>query len=386
MTLTGMTPTRRTLTLWVAAIAIASFGASSVASYRPGGVTDRARAVESLKRALAALDDEMLDSSARLSSYRDRLRGTDVFLRRTLRSNPLDTSSIERLATVRWELGLFAEGPNADSILTLIRVAAARAPRVPEIHADIGSLLYKMGRPVEAAPFMRRAVELSPGITSRVVASMKDAGVEPEAIASTFPQTAGVLALLREGFSRTNHLGEWLQLAEELLPKNPSELLASYSDACLEGNLADRLLEHVERLGVLVEKRAEAERQIAIGRAHLARKDWGSAASAAARARHLSPTDVSVLNFSGQLALAAGNPAEAELSFREALRALATAGGRAIDRARLYRQHGQALERLNRVEEAFDQYRRALEITPNDPWLGQRFAASSPKSVSDGHH
>jgi tetratricopeptide (TPR) repeat protein len=49
-----------------------------------------------------------------------------------------------------------------------------------------------------------------------------------------------------------------------------------------------------------------------------------------------------------------------------------------MDRARLYRQHGQALEYIGRIDEAFDAYRRARDLWPDDPWLKQRFATSSP--------
>ena len=379
-----MTPTLRTRAFWTAAAAVAAFGAASVAAYRPGGVTDRALAVESLKRALASLNDEALDSKARLAAYRDGLKGTDALLRRALRTNPMDTTSIERLAMVRWEAGVLAVEPDAGPVLALISIAAARAPRVPEIQIELGALLYKMGNPAKAAPFMRRAVELSPAITSRVVTSMQDAGVAPERIASELPRTVEVLVVLREGLANSGHVEEWLRSAEELLPKYPHELLSPYTEACLGANEANRLLAQTERLGVLSESRAEADRQIAIGRAQLARKAWGPASSAAARARALSPTDAGVLEYAGQMALAAGDDAQAEVAFRDALGAIALEGSRGIDRARLYRQHGQALERLSRVDDAFDEFRRAFEILPDDPWLLQRFAASSPKPSSEG--
>ena len=111
-----MTLSVRSLALWVAASAVATFGAASVASYRPGGVTDRALAVESLKGALASLNDEALDSAARLAAYRDGLSGTAALLRRALRSNPTDTRSIERLATVRWESGVLKGTPDVESV------------------------------------------------------------------------------------------------------------------------------------------------------------------------------------------------------------------------------------------------------------------------------
>ena len=111
-----MTSTLRAITLSVAAIGVAAFGAVSFASYRPSGVTDRSLARESLKGALASLNDEARDSTARVAAYRDGLNETEELLRHTLRVNPTDTSSIERLAMVRWELGVLDGVPDTDSI------------------------------------------------------------------------------------------------------------------------------------------------------------------------------------------------------------------------------------------------------------------------------
>jgi tetratricopeptide (TPR) repeat protein len=296
----------------------------------------------------------------------------------------VDTGSIERLAAVRWESGVLAGNPNAAAIRSLVSIAAERAPRVPDIQADIGSLLYRMGNPDKAAPFMRRAVELSPTMTNRVVTLMQDAGVEPATIADTLPRTTELLTLLREGLARSGHLEEWLQNVEEALPEHPQELLWTYTDACLAAHTEDRLLANVRRLGVLSERTAEAERQIAIGRAQLAQHAWTLAASAAAIATTLAPTDARMLDHAGQTAFSAGDLITAEAAFRGALHALALEDRRTHDRARMYRQHGQVLERLGRVDEALDDYRRAAELVPDDSWLRERLTGTSPSSLVDG--
>ena len=153
-----MTPTIRTLALGVAAIALAICGAGSVASYRPDDVTRQAQALAALKRALSALDDETLESTARLAAYREGLSEADALLCRAIRSNPTDARSIERLAVVRWESGVLAGNPNADAVSSLMSIASTQAPRVPEIQADLGELLYKMGRADDAMPYMARAL------------------------------------------------------------------------------------------------------------------------------------------------------------------------------------------------------------------------------------
>jgi len=147
---------------------------------------------------------------------------------------------------------------------------------------------------------------------------------------------------------------------------------------------AELVLAHTEQLGVLPERDAEAERQLAIGWAHVGRNAPELAALAAKTGSSLSDGDPGLLERAGQVALAAGDAAAAEIAFRDALGAFARGHGRGTDRARCYRERGQALERLGRAEEAFDQYRRALEILPDDPWLRRRFEAWSPRPLPEG--
>lgn len=366
------------------AASIAAFGAASIAAYRPGGVTDRDLATESLKRAVASLGNAALDTNDGLNAYRDGLRESDALLRRAIRSHPTDTASIERLATVGWESGVLAGGQQADSLSPLMAIAATRAPRVSVIQADLGALLYKMGRSDEAAACMKRAVALSPTMTSRVVTRMLEVGMEPNTILATLPPTAETVLALRDPTARTGDWSDWLVPVERLLPEHPRDLMISYTDACLASNESTRLLDHVMSLGVLADKGAEAERQIAIGRAYVVQKAMTLAAGAAAKALDLSPTDPRLLELVGQVAFLAGDSAKAETSFRDALSALAQSGIQQNERARLYRERGQALEQLGRVEEAFDEYRRAVEIEPDDPWLRQRFAATTARQGWEG--
>jgi predicted Zn-dependent protease len=372
-----------TLTLWLTATGVAAFGATCVVTYRPVGAKVRTLVVASLKRGLAALDDESLDSSTRFTTYEAALREADRLLCATLRSNPTDTAAIERLATVRWEADVLMGTPDAGSARSLIGIANSRAPRVPEIQIQLGALLYKIGSPGEGLPFMERALALSPSMTGRVVETMEAAGVEPEQVLSSLPRTAELLLGLRAGFARSGRLEEWLSSAEALLPEYPGQLLPSYANACSKVNQPDRLLAHAEQLGVLPERTAEAERQFAIGWAHVGRNTPTLAALAARNGRRLAAGDPTLLEQAGQVAFAAGDAEAAEIAFREALVAFAGRGSRGADRARCYRERGEALERLGRAEEAFDQYRRAIEILPDDPWLRQRFAAWTSGSRPD---
>ena len=63
-----MTAVLRSLALGIAAAAVTGFGVASIAAYRPGGVNDRALALEDIKRALHSLE-------AKESGLRDPTHG-----------------------------------------------------------------------------------------------------------------------------------------------------------------------------------------------------------------------------------------------------------------------------------------------------------------------
>jgi hypothetical protein len=115
--------------------AVAVFGVLSVTTYRPVGLSDRAIAVDELKRALNLLNASDLDSATRVRAYSDGLARADGLLRRSIRANPMDTTSIQRLAVVRWESSVLVGEPDIQSVLSLVDIATAHAPRVPEIQA-----------------------------------------------------------------------------------------------------------------------------------------------------------------------------------------------------------------------------------------------------------
>lgn len=364
--------------LSMAALAVGAFVAASVASFQPPGSTNASRAADAVRRALLTLNDETLAPNSRLAMYREGLLESEQLLAQTVRLNPTDTLSLERLAVVRWELGVLRDPPDSASVSALATIAAARAPRVPDAQFGLGELFLRMGRIEDAVKFMSVALELSPGKTNQVVKSMLDAGVDAATIERELPRTVELVVALKEPYERSGDRADWLTTAETLLPKYPYELIWLYAESCLAANSANRLLEHAGSLGVLADPNAEARRQIAIGRAQLSLRDMSGAVQASARGRVLAPHDTSVLDYAGQIAMAAGRASDAEACFREALHTLALARGREMDRARLYRLHGQALEYIGRIDEAFDAYRRARDLWPDDPWLKQRFATSSP--------
>jgi tetratricopeptide (TPR) repeat protein len=359
-----MTPTLRTLALWLAATAVAAFGGASVASYRPNGATDRARAVESLKRALASLDDEALDSAARLVAYRDGLTRTDALLRRALRTSPTDTTSIEHMATVRWESGVLAGDPNTASVSSLMEIAAARDPRVPEIQADLGELAYKMGSPDKAELFLKRAVELSPSMTNRAVATMEAAGVAPSEIVGILPRVPEVMVAVKDLFLASGEGPAYLDHVERQLGDAPPSLLMVYGEACLQLRVPARLRDRVIALPSTDDPLVQAERSCQTAHAWLSLGDPDTALGPADDARRIAPFDPRLMEFYGEVALASGHGADAEAAFRRSLELVLIAGAQPARRARLYDALGRSLEAQGRPDFAYDAFRRAVALDP----------------------
>lgn len=370
-----MTTTVRSLALWFGATAVAAFGAASIGGYRPVGGTDRAIALEELTNALNSLNAKELDSAASLVAYREGLIRADAHLRRALRSNPVDTASIERLAMVRWESGVLAGEPDANSVSSLMDVAAARASRVPEIQADLGDLLYKMGRPDEAASFMSKAVSLSPSAARRAVTAMLAVGVAPEEIVRQLPHVPDVFIAIKDDYLNTNHANKFAALVEPELLRSGAKLFPVYGDACLRANEPERLISTAEALGPYPDPEDETERQRQLARGLLASGQASAALSAIARAVQLSPVDAMLRETEGTMLLNAGKPVEAEESFRTALTSIAGTARFQWLRPRLYADIGLALDTQGKAEAAVDSYRIALELDPIEAVASARLRA-----------
>jgi tetratricopeptide (TPR) repeat protein len=96
-----------------------------------------------------------------------------------------------------------------------------------------------------------------------------------------------------------------------------------------------------------------------------------SAIGPAEEARRLAPFDPRIVEFYGEVALAAGKGADAEAAFRRALELVLTADSHPVRRARLYDALGRSLESQGRPDFAYDAFRRAVAL---DPTLGNASA------------
>jgi tetratricopeptide (TPR) repeat protein len=367
--------------LWMAALAIAVFGAASVASFRPPGRTDRALALSTLRAALAALDDDSLPPADRIAVYRDRLMAADALLRRTLRSNPTDTASIERLALVRWELGVVSGTPSIDAVTSLMNIAAERAPRVPDIQVELGELLYRMGREDDAGRFMAQAVTLAPMTARRVVAAMLAAGITPDAAVHLLPPVPEVLVAIKDTYLNLGLASDFAGLAEAELPRFNRELITAYGDACIRGNFSERLVKTLEALGPYADPQLEAERARQLARGFSGQDRWEAASAAVLTAIHLFPDDYSFWELRGNISLSSGDPVSAEEFFRKALALTALTPSDQWTRPRLYGALGLALDAQGRVDSAIDSYRRALELNPSESVSSARLRAFGVQNV-----
>jgi len=318
-----------------------------------------------LKNALAALEDPNREATARIPVYQSELQTAKTLLRRALLANLADTRAIQRLAAVEWELAILDGHADEQSVATLVGLAGARAPRVPEIQIELGELLYKLGRFDDAKPFMARTVSLSAVMARRVVGIMLNAGVEPGEVLRTLPPAPEVLVALMPAFSSRDRGAEFLSVLEERLRFNSAVLLATYGDLAISLREADRLHSHLYDLGTLDDVHAEAERQMQLGRAAAFKRELNAAYRFGSGALSLWPADPRYCEFAAATAIESNHLSEAESILRNGLSRLAGLEGAGGWRARFYRGLGEVHDRTGKGDEALVFYRRALE---QDPW------------------
>src|SRR5262249_39170031 len=146
-----------------------------------------------------------------------------------------------------------------------------RAPRVAEIQAELGDILFKLGRPDDADRYMAKAVALSPERAFRVAPLMLNAGEDPTQIIEKLPATPEVLVALIPAFAERGRREEILSLVEARVETSPARLIAPFGDLALSLGQADRLTSKLTAMGPLAEPRDEAERQLQLGRADVVR-------------------------------------------------------------------------------------------------------------------
>ena len=329
---------------------------------------------ERLKSALAALDDSRRDVAERFPAYRAELQTAERLLRRAVLANLADARAIQRLAAVTWELDALDGAPDAQRVKALVDVASSRAPRVPEIQAELGEILFKLGRVDDARPFMARAVALQASMAQRVVDIMLNAGIAPSEILETLPPIPEVLVALKPEFASQGREEEFLSILENHLLAASPGLLETYGDLAIGLGLVKRLDARLARLGAFRDRPTEAARQHQLARAAALRGDQEAAFRFELAAVSLCPDEPGYRDIAASGAIASNHLAEAESLLREGISRLAAVEGGNAWRARLYRGLGEVYERRGRGDQALEFYRRALEQDPQEPRARARIA------------
>ena len=329
---------------------------------------------ERLKNAIGALGDPKQEALDRIPAYQSKLETTQNLLRRAILADPSDAHALLRLAAVKWELGVLQGATDGQGVATLVDVAGACAPSVPEVQADLGEILYGMGHSADANRFIANAVQLSPVISTRAVRIMVAAGLDPLDILRTLPPTPDVLIALTWEFAARGRGVEALPIFEARLSADASRLLESYGSLALALGQSERLSSRLTDLGHQNDVHVEAERQLQLGRAASASGVQDAAYRFGMGALTLWPADPRYCEFAATAAVDSHHFSEAEGILRDGITRLAATEGAGVWRARFYRRLGEIYEQNGKGDEAIAYYRHALEQDPKEPIALARIA------------
>jgi tetratricopeptide (TPR) repeat protein len=212
-------------------------------------------------------------------------------------------------------------------------------------------------------------------MTNRTVALMIDAGVTPQAIADTLPDTPEVLIAIQGHFLAAEQGPAYLDLVERDLAHASPTLLRAYGEACLVLRLPERLESNIKGLGRADEMSVQAERDRQQAHAVFALGRNAEALAFANDARRAAPDDATYEEFYGEIALSNGLGGDAAVAFQRALSIAVRAGATTQARARLYGFLGQALELDGHGDLAVDAYRHAVALDSTESHASIRLAA-----------
>ncbi len=322
---------------------------------------------------LGRLNRRDLPAAERLAGYRQELESSHELLEASLRANPAQADALARLAAVRWEL---APGDPDAVPDELIALASTLSPRNPRVQLRLAQLMVSMGRHDQARRYLARVLELEPSSGKEVVAMLRGQRFAADEILEAVGDSPSVLAsletaVIQDGQEERYRDALWTALAR--WPED-AELIARFGNVGMRLGRADSLRQELDRLGVREQPRAEAERLRHRSRALLAQGHGEEAAMDAARAFQLMADSPTLAEHLGDVELALGRSVEAIEAFRSALTRVAAGQGPPARRARLYRKIGQAEEARHTSDRAYDAYRMALALDPDEVVASRRVA------------
>jgi len=333
-------------------------------------------AAERIEAGIAALNDRTRPPAERLRAYRAGLTTAENLLVRSLRANPARARALASLAAVRWELRSPLSEEDADELLNIIATASRMADESPRTQLQLGEVLLKMGRTDDALTYLFRAVELDGGMSRQAIGILRDRNLRAAEILTALPLKTDVLTAIWRPFFEDGDGLNYLESVESAMSGSHSllsrELLVTYGTACLRNRAPGRLLETMTRLGAIGDDAIDAARLHQISRAHLKLGDPLRAVGVAREAIAKEPEAAYLHVQFGDATMAAGDFEATVGAFRSALGVLARSGGSPLARATLYRKIGQAEEGRGEMGRAYDAYRMALELNPDEPRAGRR--------------
>jgi tetratricopeptide (TPR) repeat protein len=341
-----------------------------------------------LDEALRHLSDPSRSAGERIEAYRESLGAAEDLLVRSLRAHPAQAWALAKVAAIRWELDppitqagleqhmaiieLASEmAPNDPDVLEL---ASEMAPNDPDVQVDLGKLLLLTGRRDEGATYLRRAVELSPEMADPVVALMRRFFFTPDEMLATLPRSSATMASLRGPFLEAGLAGEYAARLDREVRRGVADatLMRTFGETCIPAGEPRMLLDALESIGASTDPPTEAERLLQVAWARLELGDAATALEDAGRARDLQPEIERYHGQLGLIAMRAGQPEVAESAFRRALALAVRSSVTDERRGTLYRRIGHSLDAQGRADQAYDTYKQALALSPQDPHARRR--------------
>ena len=314
--------------------------------------------------ALEVLDE--LDFTA----YREHLLVAEDLLERSLRAQPGQPEVLARLAAVRWELKPALTDEGMAEYLELIETASGLAPHSPLVQFRLGRLLMAMGREDNALPYLRHAAHLRPQQTQEIADLLLTRGYMPPELLDLLPDEADVVASLGNYF-RTEEDGseEYLRACEAILEGRGEitvQFLSWYSVVGRRLREYQRLYDSLAARSFVEDSELEAERLANEARALSGLDRDEEAIAQASAAILLEPKKARYRESLGDVALAAEEFDLARKSYRDGIGIQARNGGGARYRAILYSKIGRSEEKDGRPDRAYDAYRIALDLDPEE--------------------
>ena len=382
---------KRTLLTLLALAAIALYSGISLQRYLGRGwavpsETLREQADRSLREGVAKLSDTTRSPAERFDGYQRSLADAQRSLVASLDRQPAQAQLVARIATI--ELEQNSTDVNARSVaLQRVEIASRLAPHVPRVQAQLGELLLRMGYVDEALRYLGSAAALDPSYCSKVVTLGSAFGVDLPALHEILPNTATALTALGAATSTENRplYLSWVERAfAEEIELEPS-LFTVYLNSGIASQQTARVVTQLQTAAAPAAAggdELEGARLYAIAGGQLALGQLSSAAENAAEAQQLNSANDLYAERRGDIALARGEYEQAASQFQRALNLIAKRRGSHRMRGHYYRRLGQAYDGLDRFDDAYDAYKRALESWPEEPFSRRRLEQLAPGSTS----